>query len=148
MQHGRLKVRTSAEEAARKKEEQQKKAKAYQVGMSRIMEKKNASEYDAEMMELVAAILSRNPDISTLWNIRRDCLLKIKEQDDANIQTIFEKDLGFTENCLHVNPKSYCVWHHRCWILENMPTPDWPREVTICTKYLKMDERNCKFWLE
>lgn len=112
--------------------------------MAQILTKKAADEYDDEMMLLVAGILTRNPDVATLWNIRRNCLLKIKERDDADVQTIFDKDLSFTEVCLQANPKSYCAWHHRCWILENSPTPNWQREVTLCTKYLKMDERNCK----
>lgn len=146
IQHGRLKVRTSAEEAARKKEEQQQKAKAYQAAMVRILKKKDAAEYDDEMMQLVASILTRNPDVSTLWNIRRLCLLELKQREAVDIKTVFDKDLGFVEQCLHANPKSYCAWHHRCWVLENSPEPNWQREVALCTKYLKMDERNCKFW--
>lgn len=147
MQHGRLKVRTSAEEAARKKEEQRQKAKAYLAAMNRILKKKESAEYDEEMMQLVASILTRNPDVSTLWNIRRLCLLQLKASDAVDEQALFDKDLGFTEQCLHANPKSYCVWHQRCWILENSPTPNWQREVSLCTKYLKMDERNCMYTL-
>lgn len=136
-------MRTSAEEAARKKEEQRQKAKAYQAAMTRILAKKELEEYDDEMMQLVGGILTRNPDVATLWNIRRLCLLKLKEDENADVQAIFDKDLGFTEHCLQANPKSYCAWHQRCWILENSPTPNWQREVLLCTKYLKMDERNC-----
>lgn len=111
--------------------------------MAKILEKKAAAEYDDEMMQLVGGILVRNPDVATLWNIRRDYLLKIKEQNVDELQAIFDKELSFTENCLHANPKSYCAWHHRCWSLENSPTPYWERELVVCTKYLKMDERNC-----
>lgn len=149
MQHGRLKVRTSAEEAARKKKEQEQKVKLYRAGMKQILEKRVAQQYDDEMMSLTTAILGKNPDISTLWNIRRDCiLLQLKDADniggDDKLKQTFQKDLDFTEHCLLVNPKSYCVWHHRCWILENSPQPNWTGEVDVCTKYLKLDERNCK----
>lgn len=111
--------------------------------MGRILEKKEAAEYDEEMMELLSSILIRNPDISTLWNIRRNCLLKLKEQEGVDIQNEFERDLIFAEQSLHANPKSYCAWHHRCWLLANSPAPNWEHEVSLCTKYLKMDERNC-----
>lgn len=146
-QHGRLKVRTSAEEAARKKKEQDQKVKLYRVGMKQIFVKRAAQQFDDEMMSLTAAILGKNPDISTLWNIRRDCIL-LQDSDhivDADkLKQTFQKDLDFTEHCLLVNPKSYCVWHHRCWILEHSPNPNWTNEVDVCTKYLKLDERNCK----
>uniref|UniRef100_A0A6E8VZM3 Geranylgeranyl transferase type-2 subunit alpha n=1 Tax=Anopheles coluzzii TaxID=1518534 RepID=A0A6E8VZM3_ANOCL len=142
--HGRLKVRTSAEEAARKKLEQQQKVKMFRAAMGRILEKKTAQEHDAEMMELTAKLLSSNPDIATLWNLRRLCILARPEGEDSS--AVFDKDLGFTEMCLMVNPKSYCAWHHRCWILENAPKADWQKEVDLCTKYLKLDERNFHCW--
>ncbi|XP_053672152.1 geranylgeranyl transferase type-2 subunit alpha [Anopheles nili] len=144
--HGRLKVRTSAEEAARKKLEQQQKVKAFRGAMGRIMAKKSAEEYDAEMMELTSKILSNHPDVATLWNLRRMCILAQKESDTDNIQCVFDKDLRFTETCLMVNPKSYCAWHHRSWVLENAPTANWQTEVELCTKYLKLDERNFHCW--
>lgn len=140
-------MRTSAEEAERKKAEQHEKVKQYRHAMGRILEKRNSQEFDKEMMSLTAVVLQRNPDIATLWNIRRECLLKLKESttdDSESINEVFEKDLSLTEACLHVNPKSYCVFHHRCWLLENSDEPNWQREVNLCTKYLKLDERNCE----
>lgn len=114
--------------------------------MDRILAKRaESTEFDAEMMQLTAGVLQRNPDVSTLWNIRRECLLKLKESDADNVQEVFDKDLSLTRTCLEVNPKSYCAWHHRCWILENTIEPNWQREVNICTEYLKKDERNCMY---
>lgn len=138
-------MRTSAEEAERKRNEQKEKVKAYRIAMDRIYAKRATStEYDAEMMQLTAGVLQRNPDVSTLWNIRRECLLKLKEANAADVQDVFDKDLSLTRACLEVNPKSYCAWHHRSWILENTVAPNWQREVNLCTEYLKKDERNCK----
>lgn len=115
---------------------------AYRGGMKQIMQKKSIEAYDTELLTLTTAILSRNPDIATLWNLRRQCILELPTDDPA-----YRKDLDFTETCLLVNPKSYCVWHHRCWLLETMQSPDWQREVDVCTKYLKLDERNCMVFL-
>lgn len=111
--------------------------------MFKIKEKRLLDEYDEELMQIIGLILSKNPDIFTLWNIRRECILLMNEKQPSAV--LFDKDLDFTETCLLVNPKSYCAWHHRCWILEHSPEPNWQREVDTCTKYLKMDERNCKF---
>ncbi|KAL5280311.1 hypothetical protein ACFFRR_004346 [Megaselia abdita] len=145
--HGRLKVRTSAEEAARKKKEQDLKVKAYKAAMGRIHQKRSTNELDQEMMTLSGQILARNPDVFTLWNIRKESLLEITSSlEDEEKQALFDKDLGFVEQCLMVNPKSYGAWHHRCWILENSPSPNWQREVQLCTRYLKMDERNFHCW--
>ncbi|XP_055596290.1 geranylgeranyl transferase type-2 subunit alpha [Uranotaenia lowii] len=142
--HGRLKVRTSAEEALRKKKEREVKAQAFRAGMGRILQKKQALELDQEMMDLTGKILGANPDIATLWNLRRMCIEQFVQ--DEKDQALFDKDLGFTELCLQVNPKSYCAWHHRCWILENAPEPNWKREVDLCGHYLKLDERNFHCW--
>lgn len=139
-----MKVRTTEEEAVRKRNEQAVKVKAYKAAMSKIIEKRSAEQYDTELMQLTAGVLSRNPDVYTLWNIRREYLLKIKAENPDQVQETYTKDLQLTEGCLQVNPKSYCAWHHRCWILENTTEPNWQHEVKLCTKYLQMDERNCK----
>lgn len=145
--HGRLKVRTSAEEAIRKKKEQDLKAKAYRNGMDKILAMRAARQLDQNLLDLSAKILSVNPDLSTLWNIRRECILEMTKDASEPDTALFDRDLGFTETCLQVQPKSYGAWHHRVWILENCPSPDWDREVKLCTIYLKKDERNCEFML-
>lgn len=139
-----MKVRTTEEEAQRKRNEQTVKMKAYRAAMAKIIQKRAANEYDAELMKLTAVILTRNPDVFTLWNIRREFLLELKENTPDDVQATYTKELQLTETCLQANPKSYCAWHHRCWILENITDPDWQHEVDLCTKYLRLDERNCK----
>ncbi|KAL1399574.1 hypothetical protein pipiens_008110 [Culex pipiens pipiens] len=130
--HGRLKVRTSAEEAARKQKERNAKAAAFRAGMERILAKKERAELDEELLALTGKILSANPDVATLWNLRRQCLQTFaKADEETGGQSLFDKDLNFTEMCLQVNPKSYCAWHHRCWVLENCPTPNWDKEVEL-----------------
>uniref|UniRef100_A0A1A9WBT8 Geranylgeranyl transferase type-2 subunit alpha n=1 Tax=Glossina brevipalpis TaxID=37001 RepID=A0A1A9WBT8_9MUSC len=177
--HGRLKIRTTEEERERKKKEQALKVKAYKAAMQLIMTKRQKQEYDDEMLNATTPILQRNPDVTTLWNIRRECVLEKvkymnslteeqKTQDDnenkneneneneneksteetkeIKIHQIFDKELKFTENCLPVNSKSYNIWHHRCWVLENSPQADWQNELMLCSAYLKIDERNFHTW--
>ena len=56
-----------------------------------------------------------------------------------------QNELQLLEKCLHVNPKSYCVWLHRHWVMTQAPSPDWGMERKLCSLFLKFDERNCKF---
>ncbi|XP_061389952.1 geranylgeranyl transferase type-2 subunit alpha-like [Musca vetustissima] len=158
--HGRLKVRTTEEERERKKKEQALKVKAYKAATAKISVKRQNHEYDDEMLAYTTPILQRNPDVSTLWNIRRECILakmkKIQEEDDIpdenaeskedRILKVLETEISLTEQCLLVNPKSYNIWHHRMWLLEQSPKANWQREVMLCNKYLKMDERNFHTW--
>lgn len=174
--HGRVKVRTTEEERERKKKEQVLKMRAYRAAMTRIQKKRSAGELDDELLSLTVQILQRNPDISTLWNIRRECVLKriaeiekeAEEQEavpaeavegaeedkevnksptkEQQLQAVYATELDLTEQCLMVNPKSYNSWHHRCWTLEQNPQADWQRELQLCNKYLKYDERNFHTW--
>ncbi len=43
-----------------------------------------------------------------------------------------------------MNPKAYCVWLSRQWILLHCPQADWVREKGLCDKLLNYDERNCE----
>ncbi len=54
------------------------------------------------------------------------------------------KELLLLETCLRVNPKAYCVWLSRQWILLHSPAPDWLREKELCDKLLNYDDRNCR----
>lgn len=61
---------------------------------------------------------------------------------------LYEHELKFLQNCLHVNPKSYGVWEHRRFSLRNMPNPDWKRDLKLCNQFLTFDPRNCKSFLK
>lgn len=128
-----------------KKKEQELKVIVYRAVSEKIAEKRGRQEYDTDMMDLTKKILTSNPDVYTLWNIRKECVLKFR--DNPNLPTdAYDRELHFTEMCLQVNPKSYGAWYHRYWVLENSPEPNWQHEVDLCTRYLKYDERNFHCW--
>lgn len=139
-----MKVRTTEQEAERKRKEQAIKLKIYQGAMAKIVTKRANNQYDDEIMELTGNVLARNPDINTLWNIRREYLLQLKSDKPDVAQERFTKELQLTEMCIQINPKSYNAWHQRCWTLENMDDPNWDNELKLCSKFLSLDERNCK----
>ncbi|KAK2149676.1 hypothetical protein LSH36_442g02059 [Paralvinella palmiformis] len=104
-------------------------------------------EFDNEGLKVTAELLSANPDFYTLWNYRRKTFLHIKDTVAAEeLQTTMLNELSFLEQCLKINPKSYGTWHHRGWVLENMPEPDWKNELRLCNKFLEFDERNFHCW--
>ena len=41
---------------------------------------REASEYDAQMLNISGEILSVNPDFYTLWNIRKETITILKEE--------------------------------------------------------------------
>lgn len=115
---------------------------------------------------MTSQILCANPDFYTIWNYRKEIVLKrqndlIKKlqdkqvgdepnsgddkQDELAIENLFENELQLTANCLMKNPKSYNSWHHRLWTIENHKNPNLNREIMLCNRFLEMDERNCKF---
>lgn len=145
--HGRVKVRTTEEQKEIVKREKLKKAEAFKETMVAILEKRSSGVHDQEGLNLTANLLVQNPDVITLWNYRREIFLQMKKDCELeNYQKLLEKDLGLTEQCLRVNPKSYGSWHHRVWILDNLPQPDWKAELKLCTRYLELDERNFHCW--
>lgn len=147
--HGRVKAKRSEEEQESKRKEREKKTKLYQLGIDRAFTKRQAGEYDEETLAISAQLLTANPDITTLWNIRREVLLHFKDGEqrtEGEIQEKMQGELRLIEQCLCANPKSYGGWHHRRWVLDNMPVPIWEQELTLCNKYLELDERNFHCW--
>ncbi|KAH9515496.1 hypothetical protein Btru_011176 [Bulinus truncatus] len=145
--HGRLKVKSTAEQLEAKKKEREKKLLLYNGAMSKIFHKKKNGELDEEMLLLSGEVLVVNPDVYTLWNCRKETFLEFKKSLlEAQLQKMFQSELYFLEMCLKKNPKSYGSWHHRCFVMDNMPHPDWNREIELCNQFLQYDERNFHCW--
>ena len=145
--HGRLKVKTTAEQQEAKEKEREKKMKLYTSATARVFDKKQNKEYDQEALDLTGQLLSSNPDFYSLWNFRREILQFYKtSKTSEELQTTFDNELYFLEQCLKINHKSYGSWHHRSWAMENMSTPNWLRERKLCDKFLEYDERNFHCW--
>jgi len=145
--HGRLKVKTSEEQAEAKRLEREQKLKLYQSATQTVFQKRQAGELDESVLELTSQILGANPDFATLWNCRREVLQQLEAQKSPEeLAALVKTELGFLESCLRVNPKSYGTWHHRSWLLGRLPEPNWARELELCARFLEVDERNFHCW--
>jgi geranylgeranyl transferase type-2 subunit alpha len=62
-----------------------------------------------EILNKTFKILSINPEFYSLWNYRKEVILKMKEEEGT-----LKKELELTENLLKTKAiKSYSVWLHR-----------------------------------
>ena len=123
------------------------------VGNSFFSKVKLLFQKITKQLRATSGVLLANPDITTLWNIRKEMLEIILSffgnfapsninDHDANLK----KELDLTLQCLQNNPKSYGAWHHRCWSMLKMKNPNWDNELALCNKYLSLDERNFHCW--
>ncbi|KAG7323411.1 hypothetical protein KOW79_013113 [Hemibagrus wyckioides] len=145
--HGRVKVKTTAQQEEEKRKEREKKLKVYLTVRDAIFKKRTNSELDEEALQLTQQLLASNPDFATLWNYRREILLHLETvKEDEEMQKLYEAELLFIESCLKVNPKSYGSWHHRGWVSSRLPRPDWKRELSLCDRCLSLDDRNFHCW--
>ncbi|XP_075067251.1 geranylgeranyl transferase type-2 subunit alpha isoform X2 [Mixophyes fleayi] len=145
--HGRVKVKTTLEQQEVKRKEREKKLQLYVSVTQTALHKREVGELDKEALELTTQILALNPDFASLWNMRREVFLALgADRSDEEMRPLYLGELSFLESCLRVNPKSYGTWYHRCWTMQHMPEPDWSRELTLCNRFLELDERNFHCW--
>ena len=62
----------------------------------------------------------------------------------------FKEEITFNEKLIFMNPKSYAIFNHRCWLMLNL-VPDsmkktWIEELAFTKRMLDVDERNFHTW--
>ncbi|EPZ32739.1 hypothetical protein O9G_000814 [Rozella allomycis CSF55] len=96
-----------------------------------------------------------NADLYSLWNLRKRNFLKTKQQDLERAKILLENDLNLTKRCIQSFPKSYCVWFHRKWILNNSEK-EWlniekelalTEIINFLLKFIDDEKRNLEFCL-
>ena len=152
--HGRLKVRSTAEQEEAKRFEREKKLKFYKKVTSDCLERIKLKDYNESGLKLTDDILMANPDVLTLWNLRRNILLDFENYKTLDeLDNTYKNELTMSELALRQNPKSYGSWLHRQWCLKqtsklNLKSAsiNWQNELQLCNKYLSLDERNFHCW--
>lgn len=147
--HGRLKVKTSKEQEEERKVREREKAYHFEQLTDKIFELRcsiQEGENLKESLKLTDELLLINPDFYTVWNIRKETLLKCIEVNPESKEQILRDDLTFTIDCLKKNEKSYSVWQHRIWCLSMMAPSNYDSELLLCNTFLGKDERNFHCW--
>lgn len=104
-------------------------------------------------------LLSLNPEYYSVWNYRREILLRRFAEagaDGAAVRTqLLAEDLALTQESMRTHPKVYWLWNHRRWCLEMLPPADeahggatakWRKELALVDVMLTMDARNFMGW--
>ncbi|OUC48468.1 protein prenyltransferase alpha subunit repeat-containing domain protein [Trichinella nativa] len=138
--HGRVRRVITDEERIKKK----KKLEQYSKLRNSVFEKIKSGNFDEEAMQISAAFLLKNADFVTIWNYRRQFLLSQPKGDE--LEKHFQEELNLTKDCLYDNPKSYCVWFHRSWVLGHQSNPNFEKEFLLINEALKLDDRNFHCW--
>lgn len=134
--HGQLKIRSSAEQRAARERERAEKLRQYLSGCEEILADRRQAD-PSTLFKRTESILVDQPDCFTLWNVRRETILRL---DDDKQKEILQKELQVTQACLKSNPKSYSCWFQRQWILrllkKNFQLDLYEQELQLCKKYL------------
>ena len=61
-----------------------------------------------------------------------------------------QDELHLLEAAIAKNAKAYCLWTHRLWVIDRLVQLGDERvlatELALCSKFLKLDERNFHCW--
>uniref|UniRef100_A0A1I7ZPA6 Geranylgeranyl transferase type-2 subunit alpha n=1 Tax=Steinernema glaseri TaxID=37863 RepID=A0A1I7ZPA6_9BILA len=142
------------EERAAIEAELAKKLRILTALLEKIQKKIDSQELDDEFLALTAQVLRKSPNIQTLFNIRRDALLKMMEKKEeesdeewkARVGQLCNVELSLCVEALKKDCKSYTAWFHRFWAFERHPNRDVSAEIKNCDLALTVDQRNFHAW--
>eukprot|EP01028_Stygiella_incarcerata_P013825 TRINITY_DN8504_c1_g1_i1.p1 TRINITY_DN8504_c1_g1~~TRINITY_DN8504_c1_g1_i1.p1 ORF type:complete len:339 (+),score=86.56 TRINITY_DN8504_c1_g1_i1:120-1136(+) len=150
-----------------KREETRKKIEKFTSLFAEVVSfrKKGRNSWDNAIKEYLgktAILVEIHPDHYTVWNFRRELLLRAKDltldESDAHECDPFcesglpalQSELGLVQRCLMRNPKSYNSWEQRRWLLlhahATLRKDLLLEELELCRKFLLLDERNFHCW--
>ncbi|EIM90234.1 rab-protein geranylgeranyltransferase [Stereum hirsutum FP-91666 SS1] len=158
--HGVRRVRQSREAQEAKQERDKAKLVAYLALTDDVLARKKSQDWSQDAFDLTSRLLSTNPEFYTVWNYRRNILLRgiFLVSSAKEIYELLTNDLAMTTIALKAHPKVYWIWNHRRWCLESIPDggdgddtqgwkkTSWQREMGLVEKMLEADARNFHAW--
>lgn len=98
-------------------------------------------------LQTTTELLNRNPENYTVWNMRREIMTTMFERIQPEVKkSLLVNDLVFLGRLLKKFPKTYWLWNHRVWCLEQDSTADWDQEMMLVNYMLEKDARNFQCW--
>jgi geranylgeranyl transferase type-2 subunit alpha len=158
MFHGNKKKESNkplTEEELQKAEEMLLKIKAIQKNILDKSEKNDLDEKNLDYLTKAAQIMN---DFYTLWNYRKRIILEMKKnKSDEEFLKFIKTEINQVSYFQKNNPKSYVLWNHRIWNLENacqieksLSTPLenslLMQEINLCNMFFEKDDRNFHVW--
>ncbi|KAG0051573.1 hypothetical protein BGZ83_003546 [Gryganskiella cystojenkinii] len=149
MRHGQKKVKEESPEVLKARQERESAVlKDYLALKQSLKEIVDSQKRDNDALKITTALVRKSPDYYSVWNVRRTILKEgfLDNADDDTANQIYSNELDFLTENMKLNPKSYWMWNHRRWCLENMHKPKWDLELGMVNKFLEMDARNFHGW--
>lgn len=78
-----------------------------------VLKARSAGNHGRPVLAAAAAVLEANPDVYTLWNVRREAFERGPGGREAGTE-----EIALVARCLAKQPKCYPAWHHRQWLVE------------------------------
>mmetsp|Transcript_7578 Transcript_7578/g.19436 ORF Transcript_7578/g.19436 Transcript_7578/m.19436 type:complete len:376 (+) Transcript_7578:94-1221(+) len=146
--HGRKREPKELKHDKARIQARQRKAKLYAELSSEVMKRRREKRFDEESLTLAAKLLEMNCELYSLWNYRKEFLDPIlkRDGDAAEGKELAQQELKLIQTALQKNPKSYCTWQHRKWIVAHKHLVDLEDELRLCDLLLTVDDRNFHCW--
>ncbi|DBA04898.1 TPA: hypothetical protein N0F65_006900 [Lagenidium giganteum] len=149
--HGRVKSAEREKEEKKSDDDRREeltKVRMYHEVVGKVLALKKERVLAAHVLPLTSHLLLLNPEFHIIWGYRRetvDALIEQAGDKEHELQNLGKTELKLTFDALQRNPKSYCAWFHRQWIV-NRGVGDLHKEIALCNKLLELDERNFHCW--
>ena len=90
--HGRIKVKTTAQQDAEKRAERTKKVAQYRAAMKEFLRRRGEGLRGADLLPLIAGVLLANPDLTVLWNMRKEMIRELMDRESVEEETEEEEE--------------------------------------------------------
>lgn len=144
--HGRKRqINRDQQSQQRQQEENRQRVAKYCQLNDHVMDQRASQIHTDHSLAATQQLLELNPELHTIWNYRRQILLRLP-QWTSHRQQLLEQELEFLMAIIPKNIKSYWMWNHRIWALSQLPHPKWEKELGLVAKLLEVDARNFHGW--